>query len=647
MQSQASARFPSPGIVCLLAALLSGCGGGGGSGSDSGSAVISPTNTTLVLKVQLQAQGTVVTCDANEPVQARLSRVADGRTTFRNVDCPSQQVLAGDFALSQWQLVPLSAVGQSDAATETVEASTVLPPPIVLSDGDKMVVVRDSALEMSGGEVQLERESGGVAHTEALSVDDEFNLPASVNLAEAQWRWSINLNGEVFNSPKVPARTFTDEDTGQWGALAVSDPTQSDRTALVGLSDFDTLGLSQFTTARTFRDIRYVDLDGDGLQDIVSDVYGSGCVLIAMAGADGSYSVETPKLDDGSCIGGHGETILVADFDGDGLVDIFIPTYERFYYLHNLGGGHFEEIAASLGISFPEYQPHAEGAAAVDIDQNGTVDIVVGSEILLNDGNGHFTQVDHPFGPARIFDEGMSIADVDGDGRFDIVKNDPALGPRIFWGTATPAVFDDAGWMFGGAAVSTDAFGLAVGNLTGSPLADIVFAGGNITGANVEGNQSSQQSPGSSPPPRVCVQSSARQFKCLGSMFPTNAGAWQDLVMITDVNSDGVNDLVGRYGTVHVYAGSKTDRNIFRFDLRDANGARTLFGRAVRELCATDNSVIALTSVDGGNGYMAQGSYVISVQSEWCSSVALELPDARGTTRLGPFGPGFHTVQLN
>jgi hypothetical protein len=208
---------------------------------------------------------------------------------------------------------------------------------------------------------QLQRLSTAGEHLETLSdVRRSFASPSVPG--ERLWRWSVALDGTTYVSDATAERSFTMHDTGVWGAMALADLPDGRR--FLGAGDYVAMGAGSFTDDRTFRDIRYVDLNNDGRHDIVSNVYGSGCALIAIARAAGGYDVQTPLRNDASCIGGHGETLLVADFDGDGLVDIFLPSYERFDYLKNMGQGRFVEMADALGISFPEYRPNVEGAAA-------------------------------------------------------------------------------------------------------------------------------------------------------------------------------------------------------------------------------------------------------------------------------------------
>ena len=620
-------------LAALTAALVAGCGGGGAS--------TQADPPELALHVRLLAHGSVISCESSRPVQAHLTRAVDGTSTTQAIDCPSQQVLQGDHRLSVWQLAPLPLAVRDGSTLGLVTATTKLLPPVVLRDGDSILVLPASPLASSdAARPLLQRLSTAGEHLETLT--DAHSLGTSPSArGEHLWRWSVALDGTTYVSDAIGERSFTMHDTGVWGAMALADLPDGRR--LLGADDYVAMGAGSFTDGRTFRDIRYVDLNNDGRLDIVSNVYGSGCALIAMAKAAGGYDVQTPLRNDASCIGGHGETLLVADFDGDGLVDIFLPSYQRFDYLKNMGEGRFVEMADALGIAFPEYRPNVEGAAAVDVELDGDVDIVVASEVLLNDGNGNFTHVDRPFGPERVFDEGMSVADLDGDGAFDIVMSDPAKGPRIFWGTATPHGFDDAGWMFGGTTVSANAFGIAVGDLTGDGLPDIVLAGGAAV-ADLAESPAGRSGFG----PRLCAQVRAREFQCLTQFVPPIHGAWSDLVMVTDINGDGTDELVARYGALRTYrAPPAAGMNTFRIDLRDAAGRRTLHGRALTARCAIDGSLVALKSVDGGNGYMAQGEYIVSFNSAWCPRVEVHTGGPAGAVSLGTYPAGTHVVSTS
>jgi hypothetical protein len=613
--------------TALLASFVPGCGGGGGDPP--------PSPATLVIEAALVRTGTLVSCASSLQAPVKVTRTAGSSVSRFEMNCPSQRLLAGDHALSLWEA---GYVSPTAAGNPLAHAQTLLPAPIVMRDGEEYSAVASEPIESLSAEMVLEGIADGVPLF--LLRRTAMRVAVTGSSTPTQWRYTLSQGGTTFVSPTVGTREVAYSDFGFWGAVALAEDKGPGVPRMHSAYAFpDNIG-EKFLAQRDFRDIRYVDLDNDGLQDIVSTVYGQGCTHIAMAQRGGGYDIRTPLRNDGTCIGGHGETLLIADFDGDGLVDIFLPSYERFDLLKNLGRGEFQEVADALGIAFPVYRPSVEGAAAVDLDLNGTVDIVVASEILLNDGRGHFAVVPQPFGPERVFDEGMSVADIDADGIFDIVKNDPSLGPRIYWGGPANH-FADAGWMFGGATVANIGYGVAVGRVTGNSLPDLLMGGGTNLSAPHEG----APSPGEGP--RLCVQRQKRSFDCFQHFIPTFGPAPSDLLMVTDADNDGLEDLVHRQGTLRLARFTTVvPQSTFRFDLRDADDRRTVYGRTVRARCALDDSIIATKFVDGGNGYMAQGDYLVHFASNWCGRIKLETGGPSGPIALGTFEPGIHKLRL-
>lgn len=98
---------------------------------------------------------------------------------------------------------------------------------------------------------------------------------------------------------------------------------------------------------------------------------------------------------------GKGMGVAFADFDHDGLTDVFVAndTVPNFLF-HNLGQGRFEEVALSMGVAFNEdgRALSSMGADFRDVDNDGQEDILVTA--LTNEGfslfrnmNGHFRDV--------------------------------------------------------------------------------------------------------------------------------------------------------------------------------------------------------------------------------------------------------------
>jgi hypothetical protein len=168
---------------------------------------------------------------------------------------------------------------------------------------------------------------------------------------------------------------------------------------------------------------------------------------------DGSFEDITEKS--GLKGAGYGMGVAVADYDNDGLEDIFVTSYGGNHLYHNNGNCTFTDVTGQAGVAGSGW---STSATWVDLDDDGLLDLVVlryiqwdwddvycGEHregyrgychpdqfqpipmlVYHNDGHGHFTEVSHKLGldkPAKAL--GVSIADYDRDGRIDLyIAND-------------------------------------------------------------------------------------------------------------------------------------------------------------------------------------------------------------------------------
>ncbi len=90
----------------------------------------------------------------------------------------------------------------------------------------------------------------------------------------------------------------------------------------------------------------------------------------------------------------HGNGLVAADVDGDGLIDLyFVNQVGPCQLWRNKGGGKFEDITAKAGVGLAE--PIKVTAAFVDVNNDGAPDLYVttvrgGNRLFLNDGKGVF-----------------------------------------------------------------------------------------------------------------------------------------------------------------------------------------------------------------------------------------------------------------
>jgi len=121
----------------------------------------------------------------------------------------------------------------------------------------------------------------------------------------------------------------------------------------------------------------------------------------------------------------HGSGVLVADVNGDGLMDIYLLDFLGPNALCiNKGNFKFEDVAKRAGVEMPESV--SVGGAFGDYDNNGTADLYVttyqtGNRLFKNRGDGTFEDVTQKAGVEHVGHSSAAIwFDYDLDGYLDL-----------------------------------------------------------------------------------------------------------------------------------------------------------------------------------------------------------------------------------
>jgi hypothetical protein len=130
---------------------------------------------------------------------------------------------------------------------------------------------------------------------------------------------------------------------------------------------------------------------------------------------------------------GKAMSVSVADYDGDGLPDIFVTNDKLFNFLfHNKGNVRFEEVAFEAGVALPEHGNLISnmGADFRDINNDGWPDIAIVAlanetfPLYQNTGQGGFEEITGESGMIWLCHpmSGYSpnVADFDNDGWKDL-----------------------------------------------------------------------------------------------------------------------------------------------------------------------------------------------------------------------------------
>ena len=117
------------------------------------------------------------------------------------------------------------------------------------------------------------------------------------------------------------------------------------------------------------------DLDGDGFKDLFLPQL-SGANGLYWGGGGGSYVAAVAghgaELSDSPCQGAS-----VADFDGDGLLDLLVLGKQVLTLLHNTGERSFDDVTTTMGLVAA---PGTSAASAwADFDADGDLDVAVGN----------------------------------------------------------------------------------------------------------------------------------------------------------------------------------------------------------------------------------------------------------------------------
>jgi hypothetical protein len=239
---------------------------------------------------------------------------------------------------------------------------------------------------------------------------------------------------------------------------------------LVYLND----GKGRFTIAGTWgvaawstRNAAVADLNGDKRPDVIA-ANRPGPSFVCLSEGGGRFASNCISIPAESAT-----TIVPADFDGDGAIDLAVPSRDgaqsRIYF--NDGKAGFARTDA-----FGPKDAHARVGAAADFDGDGDLDLAVGDEfaasmvVYMNDGKGTLTPGFSVADKART-PYAMTSGDLNNDRLADIVFGYTAGPHSVFHndgsGRFTETRFGDP---------KGSAYGFALGDINKDGFLDIALA---------------------------------------------------------------------------------------------------------------------------------------------------------------------------
>ena len=307
-------------------------------------------------------------------------------------------------------------------------------------------------------------------------------------------------------------------------------------------------------------------------------------------------------------VGGLGPQFgTVADFDGDGYPDLVVAnsTSNNLTVLRGSGTGGFSP--------FPGHAPYQTGAApfsvaVADFNGDGNLDLATANyggfnvTVLLGDGKGGFNEAPRSPFPVGAGPFSIAVGDFNGDGKPDLaVANNLSNNVTVLLGNGTGGFSPAPGSPFPTLVTGTYfPASIVVGDFDGDGKQDLAIAVSNTSGANaiavLRGNGSGQFSPFPGSPYQV------------GSGYLSS-----DSIVVADFDGDGILDLAVANqadGSVTVLRGNGTG-GFARFPLSPfAAGAGPVAiavsdfnGDGFPDIAATSSGSLVVLFGNGAGGF--------------------------------------------
>lgn len=201
--------------------------------------------------------------------------------------------------------------------------------------------------------------------------------------------------------------------------------------------DFDVNHLPEFGKGRTCQ------FKGIPVQCGPRGLPGAGDSLYHNNG-DGTFTDVSKKAGVSDPDGYYGLGVICSDFDGDGLVDIYVAndSTPNFLY-HNNGDGTFKDIGFTSGLAVNENgsEQGSMGVTLGDYDHDGKLDLFITNfdddynTLYHNDGRGSFTDVSYAAKVAAVslpyVGWGTKFFDYDNDGWADLLVVNGHVYPQL------------------------------------------------------------------------------------------------------------------------------------------------------------------------------------------------------------------------
>ncbi len=170
--------------------------------------------------------------------------------------------------------------------------------------------------------------------------------------------------------------------------------------------------------------VAIADFNRDGKPDLAVANNGSGDVTVLLGDGKGGFG---PAAGSPFPAGKNPNDIAVGDFDGNGTLDLAFPNHDTHGVTVLLGDGK-GGFRPAAGSPFPVgSRPHPHGIATGDFNGDRRLDLAVESwgdnaiEVLFGNGKGGFASPGRRFAVGRMPYQRLRSADVNRDGKPDLL----------------------------------------------------------------------------------------------------------------------------------------------------------------------------------------------------------------------------------
>ena len=240
--------------------------------------------------------------------------------------------------------------------------------------------------------------------------------------------------------------------------------------------------------------VAVADLNNDGKPDLITRTGLPETIYVSLGNGDGTflpaYAVWSPPNTIYESVASGLSSFAIGDFNNDGNLDIAADANgARVEILLGSGTGVFVPTGSYLINQLQGGNGDGQ-IAAEKLSNSGNVDLVVGTGfgatlvILRGNGDGTFQPTIYPL--AQDDDEGLIVADVNGDDSPDIVVGTGIFGTQKYLTVllnkgngdfgGPPPLFPIASDVSNNAATATNAVGVVLTDLTGNGKLDLVVS---------------------------------------------------------------------------------------------------------------------------------------------------------------------------